>query len=260
MTKKLPFLVGGAVIGLLALGISQAKPSQTERTYKVNSGGTLYLDSDSGSVEVESHDRDSIEVRVEKKGANADDFKITISQIGDDIMIAGEKNGGGFFGYNLSVRYEIKVPKRYNVELDTGGGSIEITDLEGTVAARTSGGSIELGKIVGDVDVKTSGGSISIDDVAGNLNAHTSGGSIKAKISKQPTENSRLTTSGGSVTAYLAEDIAVDITASTSGGRVTSDFDVDGKVKKTSIRGKINGGGPTLTLKTSGGSVRIKEL
>jgi hypothetical protein len=69
-----------------------------------------------------------------------------------------------------------------------------------------------------------------------------------------------LTTSGGSVTAYLANDIAVDLDASTSGGRVKSDFMVVGKIKKTSIKGTINGGGPDLKLKTSGGSVRIKTL
>jgi DUF4097 and DUF4098 domain-containing protein YvlB len=116
-----------------------------------------------------------------------------------------------------------------------------------------------LGKIRGDVDVKTSGGSIRVDEVSGTINAHTSGGSITAIISQQPLGDSRLTTSGGSVSASLAPSIAVDLTASTSGGRVSSEFEVDGSVKKTRITGKVNGGGPKLVLKTSGGSVRIKK-
>jgi hypothetical protein len=62
------------------------------------------------------------------------------------------------------------------------------------------------------------------------------------------------------LTAYLAKGIAVDVDASTSGGRVRSEFDVDGRVKRTSIRGRINGGGPELKMKTSGGSVSIKEI
>jgi len=41
---------------------------------------------------------------------------------------------------------------------------------------------------------------------------------------------------------------------------VSSEFSVDGEIKKRSIRGAINGGGPELVLKTSGGSVRIKEI
>ena len=42
--------------------------------------------------------------------------------------------------------------------------------------------------------------------------------------------------------------------------RVKSDFEIDGKVKKMAVRGSINGGGPKLTLKTSGGSIKIKEI
>jgi DUF4097 and DUF4098 domain-containing protein YvlB len=187
---------------------------------------------------------------------------VTFSQQGDDVIVEGNQEGSSNWGWsnNARVYYTIKVPKNYNVNLETGGGSIEVSDLVGEVEADTSGGSISLGQIQGDVDVKTSGGSISVEEVAGNIDAHTSGGSVSAKMTKQPTENCRLTTSGGSVTAYLARDIAVDLDASTSGGRVKSDFMVEGRVKKTSIDGKINGGGPQLKMKTSGGSVRIKAL
>jgi len=55
-------------------------------------------------------------------------------------------------------------------------------------------------------------------------------------------------------------DIAVDIKARTSGGSVKSELAVNGTSKRNRIEGKINGGGPKLDLKTSGGSVRIKEI
>jgi len=59
---------------------------------------------------------------------------------------------------------------------------------------------------------------------------------------------------------YLVPSVALDLYAKTSGGRVSSEFDVSGSVKKTKIEGEINGGGPKLFLKTSGGSVRVKTL
>jgi carbon monoxide dehydrogenase subunit G len=117
-----------------------------------------------------------------------------------------------------------------------------------------------VGNIVGNVELHTSGGSINTDTVTGNLNAHTSGGSINVTIDKQPTEDAKFTTSGGSITAYLISDVQLNISASTSGGRVKSDFDIDGRVKKMSVKGSINGSGPKLTLKTSGGSIKIKEI
>ena len=109
------------------------------------------------------------------------------------------------------------------------------------------------------MDVKTSGGSIRIEDVAGNVEGHTSGGSIKVEFSQQITEDSVLTTSGGSISAYLDPSIAINLDASTSGGRVKSEFDVDGSIKRTKIKGQINGGGPLLKLRTSGGSVSINK-
>nr|WP_281285031.1 DUF4097 family beta strand repeat-containing protein [Colwellia demingiae] len=108
--------------------------------------------------------------------------------------------------------------------------------------------------------MKTSGGSLDLDNIIGKIDAHTSGGSIELKLPKNPTKDSKVKTSGGSITAHLAKNVAVNLSAKTSGGRVSSEFTVDGKITKRSIKGTINGGGPELVLKTSGGSVRIKEI
>ena len=258
MKHTLPLFIATTLVTLLFIGFATAKSLAENETFTVTKGGTLYLDSDAGSLDIESHGKDTVEVMVEKSGRNADDFTVKFEQRGNDVRIDGDRDGGWYS--QLNVRFMIKVPEQYNLAVKTGGGSIDLDKLNGEVKARTSGGSISLGSIQGDVDVKTSGGSIRVDDVAGNINAHTSGGSIKATLRKQPTANCRLTTSGGSVTAYLDPSIKVDLYASTSGGRVRSDIPVRGSIDKRSIKGDINGGGPDLVLKTSGGSVTIKEI
>ena len=247
-----------ALGALLLVGFATADDLRQEQSFTVTKGGTLYLDSDAGSLDIESHDRDTVEVFVEKYGRDADDFSVTFEQRGDDVRIDGDRDGGWYS--RLNVRFRIKVPEEYNVDVKTGGGSIDLGNLNGQVNARTSGGSISLGNIQGDVKVKTSGGSIDVEEVAGNIKAHTSGGSVRATLTKQPTADCQLSTSGGSVTAYVKPDIKVDLLAKTSGGRVRSDLPVAGSVGKRSIEGEINGGGPALVLKTSGGSVRVKEI
>jgi uncharacterized membrane protein len=139
------------------------------------------------------------------------------------------------------------------------GGKIEIEDLIGNVDANTSGGSIKVGNVEGDVDLHTSGGSIRTKNIKGEIDAHTSGGSIDVTFAQQPMNDASLTTSGGSIEATFPADVAIDIDASTSGGRVRSEFDVSGRVKKKSIRGQINGGGPEIELRTSGGSISIEK-
>ena len=93
------------------------------------------------------------------------------------------------------------------------------------------------------------------------MSASTSGGSIKAYMSKQPQSDCKLTTSGGGIDVYLVKDVKVSVDASTSGGHVSTDFPVtvQGKLQKSKLKGEINGGGPQLYLRTSGGSINIYE-
>jgi len=61
----------------------------------------------------------------------------------------------------------------------------------------------------------------------------------------------------------LPEKIGVDVDAGTSGGRVVTELAVasvvQGEHKSHVLQGKINGGGPALSLHTSGGSIHLKK-
>lgn len=142
-------------------------------------------------------------------------------------------------------------------DLRTSGGSVRVGDVRGSLRARTSGGSIRVTRAV-EADVRTSGGSISLDAVTSAIDAHTSGGSITALLEEQQDRDLRLETSGGSVTLSVPDTIAAEIDA--SGGRVTVDLPVSAgsTVARNQVRGTINGGGPLLRLRTSGGGVQLR--
>lgn len=253
-------LIATSTLAFLSVYSLITNADTLSQTYSVDPGETLYVKTDAGSINVQTHSSDSVEIEVEISGRDAEDFDVTFEQSSNGINVYGEREEDrGWGNFSVKVKFFIYVPEEFNMDLNTAGGSIKIEDLTGNIEAQTSGGSISLGDIVGDVDVHTSGGSIRVDSVYGEIDADTSGGSISVEFKKQITENAKLSTSGGSITAILPDDIELDISASTSGGRVSSEFDVDGRVKKQSIKGRINGGGPDLTLRTSGGSVRIKK-
>ena len=283
-----------------------------KKSFKVGQGGLLTLESDLGSIEVKavSGNRVDVEVRFEERRGSRErikkileDFDVDFQQRGDDVYVKAEykRNFRNFWdsvGRYIRVKFLVSVPRKYNVDLHTSGGSISVDDLEGEVYSQTSGGSLDFGHIVGPVtgrtsggsitldgcdgtaDVKTSGGSITIgkvsgnvvartsgggirvDEVMGSINARTSGGSVSANISRQPKDDCRLTTSGGSITVHMFKDIKVDVDAGTSGGRVKTDFPVTlrGEISKRSLRAQINGGGPELYLHTSGGSIYLREI
>jgi hypothetical protein len=193
------------------------------------------------------------------------------------------------------IEYRLSAPEPLSVDLSTSGGSITVGDLKREVTARTSGGSLDFGRIEGPVngrtsggsitlrgvrgraDVRTSGGSIRIDEAAGDVEAHTSGGSIDinrttGRVSVR-TSGGGITvretagpvdaaTSGGGIEVRLLSGKGYDIDAATSGGGVSSDFpvQVSGRRSQRRLQGPVNGGGPLVRLRTSGGSIRIRSV
>lgn len=249
-------------LGFILILSAQVSAKQVEEIFNVSPGGTLDLRTDVGRLIIKTHNQDTVLLEAEIDGKQSDNFKLDHKVKGNDVIITGklEKREKWGWNSNLRVTFEITVPENYNLELRTSGGSIDIADLKGNIDAHTSGGSIDVGNITGKVDLHTSGGSITTEEIYGMIDAHTSGGSIRTTFAQQLVDNAELSTSGGSITAYLVSDVKIDIKASTSGGRVRSEFDIDGRVKKNSVKGEINGGGPKLKLHTSGGSISIKSL
>lgn len=282
-------------------------------TFTVTPGGTLIIRSDTGSIEIHGKEGNHVDIEVirevktgnEKKAQDLlKDFEIRFDQKDGDVIIEAEYHKKGWqrlwnnIGKYLRVKFLVSVPERYNVDLDTKGGSISVDSLyghveantsggslhfdriEGDIQGRTSGGSIKIGEVLGNtkvhtsggsigirrangsIDAHTSGGSIKVEEVTGTIKAHTSGGSVEANISSQPDSDCRLTTSGGSITVYLREDIGMYLDAHTSGGRVAADFPLalKGNISKNSLKGELNNGGPELYLRTSGGSIHIKRF
>ncbi len=147
-----------------------------------------------------------------------------------------------------------------DASLRTSGGSIRVGDVTGNLEARTSGGSISVQRASGQIRAETSGGSIKVEDVAGSIDARTSGGSVEARITSQPEGDCYLGTSGGGVRVSIAPDLRFNVDARTSGGRVRSalPLQVSGTLGGSRVEGELNGGGPKLTLRTSGGNIQLE--
>ena len=75
-------------------------------------------------------------------------------------------------------------------------------------------------------------------------------------------EDIKLSTSGGGVTVKVADGSAFNLDASTSGGGVSCDLPVtvQGKIERNRLKGPVNGGGPVVHLRTSGGGIHVKNL
>ncbi len=187
------------------------------------------------------------------------DGEAQLSTSGGSISVSrhagkvGAKTSGG----SIEVR-----SVQGDVDVDTSGGSIGASEIEGKLKAETSGGSIRIGRVTGDLQVGTSGGSIVIEDAGGRVAAETSGGSITTSFARGNERGGSLETSGGGIEVRIDPDANLNIEATASGGKVVSDLPVKvaGEIRRSSVSGTLGSGGATLTLHTSGGSVRIAPV
>jgi DUF4097 and DUF4098 domain-containing protein YvlB len=165
-----------------------------------------------------------------------------------------------------------------NLDAETSGGSIDLKDIRGASRVRTSGGGIEAIGIVGSLDAGTSGGSVEIEKISGDLRAHssggpiriaeaggrvdadTSGGGIRASFARGNSKGGRLESSGGGITVSV--DRASNLTIDAEGDHVDTDLplEIRGSVSRGELHGRLNGGGASLKLETSGGSIHIRAL
>jgi hypothetical protein len=285
-----------AILGLItALLATAAAAKDFEQRGAAQAGGRLRVNLDSGSIVIESHDREEVRVDVLAAGVGAGRLDFELSAEGDNVTLRGRPRGWmpDVLG-SPHVRARVRVPSEFSVDIRTGGGAIEIEDLEGEVRVRSSGGDIEMGRIRGDVDAETSGGAIEVGEVDGELRARTSGGPIRifavsgrveARTSGGPIEILRagdrvdantsggaisvrfsetpsgvLETSGGDIDVEFPEDEGMDLDARTSGGsvRIDEQLAVRGRVEPTRVEAELNEGGDRLRLRTSGGDIRIR--
>lgn len=289
------FLAAG-LLAVLPLSAQAKIVRLVEKTFTVQPGGTLKAETSGGDIVVKTGAGDQVRVVARQTIRASDDaeadellkkLELTITQEGNDVVAISKyarKLGGVSFGIwpPVSVAFEVTVPETYNLELRTSGGDIVSGNLKGKATARTSGGDVMLGHIDGEVQVHTSGGDIVLDHATGpakldtsggdikvgsvlnTLDASTSGGDISARISGELKGDCVLGTSGGDIEAMVDASAAFLLDASTSGGDIRDRNLVltveSGGHGKSKLVGKVNGGGPRLKLRTSGGDIAVNGV
>jgi DUF4097 and DUF4098 domain-containing protein YvlB len=310
-TKLAVFLTLALVFGatMVALSLrthasreyaSNESPNQKnfDKTFSVGPGGKLVIKADEGSISVTGTNRSDVSVHVRARGADSRlaKFDVTIDQSGSTVRAETRYRHSfmNLFGDdNIEVEFEVEVPEKFNLDLNTAGGDITILNVSGTTRGETSGGDLDLSKLDGPVDLTTSGGNVTLSDSKGDFRIGTSGGNVRAesiagsmdfessggnidvkesdgklrastsggdvRVELRDNKGIDLQTSGGSLVVRLPKSISAEVLAETTGGDVNCDFQFSGKLREGSMKGKINGGGNLIKLETSGGDIVINS-
>jgi DUF4097 and DUF4098 domain-containing protein YvlB len=278
-----------------ALGQSVVKQGTLERhgkawteTYEWNAptreGGKLILRADMGSVEITPGSGNQLEGRAvlrvysgseEKARRVLDAYHLSARSIeGGGVYVNGEFSGSRHHDGSVGVEFEIKLPARFNLDVETqggdiglegplqgearlttAGGDIHATDISGPIRVETAGGGISLGNLGARAEVRTAGGSIHIGNIRGDATIETSGGEIQVG---QVDGGVRAETAGGDVVIAGA---AGQVMAQTAGGQIQVG-PTRGSVRAETAGGSIRllGARGRVVVETAGGSIDLLQL
>jgi hypothetical protein len=198
---------------------------------------------------------------------------------------------------NVSVDYEITVPEnttvrthsgsgnqtvegiKGNIDLEAGSGDMQLSQLTGELRFQTGSGNvrgrqlsgparikagsgdIEIEEVgAGDIDIRTGSGNITVSGVNGGLSAEAGSGDIRGNGTPKSLWNIR--TGSGNVDLRVPSEVGFDVDISSNSGTVVVDHPVtttvQGRVQeKKSVVGKVRNGGPTISVHTGSGDIRL---
>src|SRR3990170_3323709 len=212
-----------------------------DKSFPISPGNDFKLDASSGDVLISSWNKNEVHVKILGNDKAKEKVEFNFNESEDMIEVEAKYDWSLFMLVKgVELRFEVQVPKEFNIEAYTSGGDIKLQNVKGKVALKTSGGDINVSDLNGNVEVSTSGGDITFNNSYGELNFSTSGGDIAVKLPKNVGASANLSTLGGDIKSDFKGNNAVNISS-------------------TKFEADINNGGNPLVLNTTGGDIVVKK-
>jgi DUF4097 and DUF4098 domain-containing protein YvlB len=254
---------------------------------------------DDGSVQVITSDSNQVEFRVKFEGYTLNrNLILDTRQEGSEVGLTARTKNGISIGVPFKrLHAEIRMPKNADLEIRTGDGDIDVSEVNGEVQLQSGDGKIRVTRVNGNVDLHSGDGAINADALKGTIKLRTGDGSIDASnidgkceattgdggirlsgrfdgldlrsgdggVTARAESGSTLTnswsihTGDGAVDLGIPRDLKANLDVSTSDGHVTLGLPVtvEGQVSSSRVSGKINGGGPSVLIHSGDGSIRL---
>jgi Toastrack DUF4097 len=271
----------GALFLLQAFSQTSGTPSQEERfqrSFAINSGGTLTVNNQKGTIHITGSSNGQVVVSVYKRfdGDNAErswwmsntrvDFRGDSSRLEVEVQYPNnncwEDCSGGHGNYDAAVELTIQVPRQINVVARGHKPEMKISSIEGDIRIKSYKSPIEIQSTTGAIHIDTYKDTVRLENVSirQSLDLRTAKGDAIIDAKSLGGEVN-LETEKGSIVVRLPQNAGV--TVDYSGSRKASfhsDFPITTEASSSSeVRGTINQGGTRVRLRTVKGSITLER-
>lgn len=268
-------LAGGLLLVFPAA--AQQTEDHFQRSFAIQSGGTLTVDNYKGLIRVSGSDSGQVVVNVLKKFEGTDKDRtwwmgnthINFTNAADRVEVSVEYPScncccwDSHQDYQASVELAIQVPRKINLQIKGYKPTMDISGIDGDIHISSYKAPIEIRGTSGGIHVETYKETVQLKDVAirGALDLQMEKGEASIEA-KSLGERVNLETGKGTIVLRAPQNAAM--TVDYSGGRRSSfqsDFTIAAEAgSSSSVRGTINGGGTQVHLRSERGSITLEKL
>ena len=118
-----------------------------------------------------------MQVQARVGGPDADEILVDVDRTSTGVKVHA------YFSKHSKIQtssndFEIRVPRRFDLRLDSSGGGLHMSNVDGTFKGNTGGGEVVLEQVNGYAKLNTGGGDIRVTDSDLHGNVNTGGGSV----------------------------------------------------------------------------------
>src|SRR5580692_10276959 len=245
--------LGIAAFLTLVLATASAVPcfaisKEFNQTYPLQPGGSFELQNVNGTVDVQTWDRDEVEVHAVKTAKHQESdlalVSIDVDAKPDSVMVTTRYPQNE--GVEVAVEYVVHVPRCAHVEhLGTVNGTLRIAGVE----------AIE--------DLRTVNGNIEVYEGGGSIHARTTNGNVHLELLHLQAKNGAVAeTTNGSLLLAVPADTQADVEARCLNGSFFSELPLalESTQHPRETHGKFGKGGASIKLHTINGGIRVVVL
>jgi len=179
-----------ALLPVALAGRMQAAEGSFDRSLKVTGPVEIEVTTGSGHIDVRTGDSSTVHVHGTIKASHDWDNSSAeervrrlendppIDQSGDFIRIGRIEDPQ--LRRNISISYELVVPRETRLRSETGSGSVSVDGVKGPVKAQSGSGSLRLSNLGDELHGNTGSGDVRVESVKGDVHLVTGSGSIEA--------------------------------------------------------------------------------